>query len=180
MSRPSRIHSIVRLALAISTTAIAQPRLFDSTRVETGILLGIPTGSLDGPFGPSTGYRFGMSTTYSDHVHAVGSIQYAPLEGDVPVHYLVASCGLEALWPADFATAALLALHYARAFEEHEPPLQIDGGESEFGIDLRASWAPRRWRKPGIALRSTASIAFTEPERSIWIWSGIDLTWEWP
>lgn len=169
------------VALASAAPGIGgSPRLFDTTRVETGILLGIPTGSLDGPYGPSTGYRFGMSTTYSERIHAVGSIQYAPLDGDVPVHYMVASCGLEALWPANFATAALLALHYVRAFEEHEPPLQVDGGESEFGIDLRASWAPRRWRKPGIALRSTASFAFTEPEQSLWIWSGIDLTWEWP
>ena len=169
------------LASGLAASACGgSPRLFDSTRIETGVLLGIPTGSLDGPYGPSPAYRFGMSTTYSDGIHAVGSIQYAPLEGDVAAHYLVAACGLEALWPGGFATAALLSLHYARTLEEHRPPLQLDGGESEFGIDLRASWMPRRWRKPGIALRSTASFAFTEPERSLWIWSGIDLTWEWP
>lgn len=158
----------------------ASPRLFDTTWLEAGIHAGFPTGSLAGPFHPGPGYRLGVSTTYSGSVHAVGSLHYAPLDGRIPVHYLVAACGLDKFWSDRFSTAALLSLHYARSRDPDTPPLQLDGGESEFGIDLRASWAPATWLHPGMALRSVASIAFTRPEPSLWLWVGIDATWEWP
>ena len=121
-----------------------------------------------------------MSSSWAVPLRAVGHIQYAPLRGDVDAHYLEAGCGLEFESPVGFSIGPMLSLHCARSLEEHSPPLQLDGGESEFGLDLRLGWSPPSWRKPGVILRSVASLAFTRPERSLWIWSGIDLTWEWP
>ncbi len=156
------------------------PRLFDSTWLEAGIHAGVPFGSLHRSFEKALAFRAGLTTTYGDRLRGTGYLQYAPVEGDVPVHYLVAAAGLEALWTRQFSSTLLLSLHYARSREAHSPALQLDGGESEFGLDMRLGYSPDVNWPVAPRLRTELSLAFTEPRTSVWLWSGVDFAWRLP
>jgi hypothetical protein len=164
----------------VAASAPASPRLFDSTILEAGIHRGVPLGALRRSFEDAVGYRFGLSTTYWERIHATGFLQYAAADGTIPVHYLVAAAGFDVGWTRQFSSAILLSLHYARTREEHSPPLQLDGGESEFGLEARLGFEPGlRW-PVSPRLRSEFSMAFTAPHPSLWIWTGIDFAWRVP
>jgi len=155
-------------------------RLFDTTTVEFGAHLAMPEGTLAATFSPSPTVRMGLETSYADGIRALGTLSYTPLDGTIPVHYLVASSGLDLLWPRGFSTAGALSLHYARTHKPQSPPLQLDGGESEFGLETRAAWTTgwtARWRQ---RFSLQASMVFTSPRPSLILWCGTDLSWTTP
>lgn len=156
------------------------PRLFDSTTLEAGVHWGVPLGALHRSFDPAIGYRFGVSTTYWGPVHATGTLQYAPVGGKVPVHYLVAAAGFDVHWTRQFSSAALLSLHYARTRKAQVQAIQLDGGESEFGLEARLGFDPRLPLPVAPRLRSEVGLTFTEPHPSLWIWTGLDFAWRLP
>jgi hypothetical protein len=92
----------------------------------------------------------------------------------------VAAAGFDVRWTRQFSSAALLSLHYARSRKPQVPPLQLDGGESEFGLDLRLGFDPRLGLPVSPLLRTEMGIAFTEPDPSLWIWTGVDFAWRIP
>lgn len=150
-------------------------RLLDTASVSAGLHWGVPCGSLS--FLPAVpAIRVGASSSYADGIRATGFLQYAQLPDSIDIWYASTGAGLELLLPLKFSLAGMLVLHYARSTTPHNPPLLLDSGESEFGTDLRLAWTTTsgRWSfRPG----AQASVAFTRPSPSWWIWSGVDASW---
>jgi len=157
-----------------------QLRLFDTTSVVAGLHLAAPLGALAGPFEPSPTARLGLETSYAHGMRAQGSMSYTALAGTIPVHYLVLASGLDVLLPEGISAAGELSLHYARTLEPGVKPLQLDGGESEFGLEARLAWTRRLTSSLAMRLSVQASMVFTRPAPSYMIWMGTDAVWTTP
>ncbi|MEK7395034.1 MAG: hypothetical protein AAB214_20945 [Fibrobacterota bacterium] len=145
-----------------------------------GTHLVLPAGDLSGAFEPSPCLRLGLATSYADGIRALGAFSYTRLDGTIPVHYLVASSGFDLLWRGGVSTAAALSVHYARTRKAQTVPMQLDGGESEFGVETRASWTMRSKDHLGLRLSLQTSMVFTRPHPSFVLWAGTDFTWTTP
>ncbi|HNY31182.1 MAG TPA: hypothetical protein PKO15_09875 [Fibrobacteria bacterium] len=150
-------------------------RLFDTIGLTAGIHEGFPLGAL-ACFPPATAVRIGATSSYGDGIRTVGALQYAKLSDSIDVHYATAGAGLAFLLPRGLSVRGMLVLHYARSTRPHNPLMQLDGGESEFGTSFGLDWS---LPLGGFSLRpgAEASVAFTTPHPSWWIWSGVDVEW---
>lgn len=150
-------------------------RLLDSVSLSAGLHWGVPCGALSF-LSATPAFRLGASSSYAEAIRATGFVQYARLDDTIGIHYATAGAGLTLLWGPGLSVSGQLVLHYARSTRPHAPAMLLDGGESEFGTDLGLAWTLNTGSlslRPGVQ----ASLAFTRPSPSWWIWSGLDVDW---
>lgn len=161
---------LVRLASGTSDTI---PLSSGEVAIRGGALL--PLGSLSNLFDPAP--QFGASLWMS-HWGAIVSrldLDYAHLDGNEALHHLHGAAGFD--WrPGPLEVGASLALFYVKIESDSDAVRLSEGGETEFGIDLRA--AIPVWRRgPWCArIEGRWEEAFTRPSASAFAWAGLSIS----
>lgn len=135
-----------------------------------------PVGSLSRLFDPTAQLGASLDMAHWKSIRSRLDIAYARLTGSDPLHYVFGGAGFD--WrPGNFPleAGASLGLFFVKDEPEQDNVRLSDGGETEFGIGLRAS-APV-WRSGPWTLRLEAQWqeAFTDPHASAFAWTGLSL-----
>lgn len=133
---------IARLASATSDTI---PFSSGEIAIRGGVL--VPIGSLSDLFAPAPRAGASLVMAHWGHVLSRLDLDYAHLDGAEPLHYVHGAAGFE--WrPGPLELGASLALLYVKNTPDPDDPRLSDGGETEFGFDVRASapfWRSGPW-----------------------------------
>lgn len=136
----------------------------------------VPAGSLSRLFDPAPRLGASLATSHWGSVRSRLDIDYARLDGDSPLHFVHGAAGFDwAPRPFPVELGASLSLFWVKDDPHPGQTRLSDGGETEFGIDLRA--ALPAWRRGPWTLRLEARLeeAFTSPTPSTLLWSGVSL-----
>lgn len=135
----------------------------------------LPLGSLSRLFDPAAQVGLSLSMSHWGTIVSRLDLDYAHLDGEDAMHTLHGAAGFD--WrPFPLEIGASLALFYVKVEPKPGAVRLSDGGETEFGCDLRAAlpiWRAGPWTA---RLEARWEEAFTAPRASAFVWGGLSLT----